>query len=459
MKAFLKILIILALELGVYFGLTQLKFDFTFSFITAFFFSLLFAALILEGALIKNIAFYTFALINFVILLALFFAIPGFFTPDQNKVSQKNFAQIQKMKESVALTYPKGDAKKMQSIWDSLTFMSYPHAGNEIKKLSQKSYLAEYLDSYRLKKTKELNSKIALAKKIDPRFDSHVKLLIAGKYPEFMAKIEYARAKDPIIEEFYGKAKELLSLKNSKELFKQKLLDEIEKFLKDYSYSGELIYQLIYFFPEIQPKYSNYLVKFDLEKISYLDLKGFSEASLETRNLFTFCEQKEKGPYLIKAASLIEPSTQYPFLATNIELISAKGEKAVIPFAKISRNTLVYPVKPNVFSSLHFPGIHYKLKNTLELIKKPLNPFWLFQYKNDYPEVFKTVIKPFWIEFIKFWIAFFSAFGLALFIVLYIKTIYPKKLHFLFFFLPVLFLLIISLIFSHFIIKLVQLIF
>lgn len=171
--------------------------------------------------------------------------------------------------------------------------------------------------------------------------------------------------------------------------------------------------------------------------------------------MMTIAHHPKSGDVFIFARALIESTNLYPLFALDLQIIDKEGKIFSVDFAKITPNSLVFfkGKSKEEFHNIPISGLYNKIENTLKLMKNPMTPFWFTSYKKDFPEVYEYLIKPFWNKFLKFIVILGLAFALVMFTVRYFKTVFPRKISPYFHLLPFFLLMVISIVYSHFVIK------
>jgi len=452
----LKFIVLAFVQIGSFF-LTHsfLHFDFSLSYLFSFIFTLLFASLILEGRTIKNTASYVLAFINILFIVVAFFVFSQALIPNPSTPSPKAYSAIKNQEQRVTPKYSKTDKTHIKKAFYYIAFKAYYPALKEIDQVKEQTLMLHKFKTYLLDLKGQMELKITQAKKEIPDFKHHLILYQRGDLTGFMENLLPYR-KNPLGDYFYLLAKQTLILKTNPQVLDKTYHQSIQKFVETLAQAPEILFDLLFVLPELKETYQLALAEKQNTAFSFFDFEQISLQSKTLKNYFALINNNQGKEFLIYVEELVFPPHQYPILAFNTHIFSQEGEKTTISLAKINTHTLVFS---NNDKTTHyhmvFPDLYTKLKTSLEMVKKPMNPLWLASYKKDYPEIYQTIVKPFWFKFLKLVVALVLGFIVSIFTAYYLKTLFPAKIPVIFYLLPFLFNILLALFYSNMIMKII----
>ncbi len=403
------------------------------------------------------------------------------FNPKTDDISESNFQKMAQYKSSLSLDLSLIHIIRVKRVFSNLAYYSFSGAINHLKGITYGGVFKAKLDTYINFKYKTFLKNIREAKYEIPDFDDIYKLYKSNKKGDLSSFIENIRdfIDTPTGKYFYIISMRKQKIKTNKDEQIKYFYKEIEDFLKYYkiydneeNYDVELLNHILTIFPELMEKYLVLMVRNDKKKkegdqnkigISNFDFTGINKVitkkskkiSKQINNIFTLAKMDDKKDYMVKIKTLITSTNSYPLFGLGVEIIDSKGKVKKIPMVKISPNQMIAikDAKRKEFIYYNFEGIFQKIEESIQFMKSPISPFWFSTYKNRYPEVYQYIVKPFWSNFLKFLVALCFCFLISVFTIKYFKTIYPKNLKFYFYFLPFIFLMIVSIVYANFVIK------
>ena len=165
---------------------------------------------------------------------------------------------------------------------------------------------------------------------------------------------------------FYQLAKQTLILKTNHEILDQTRTEKIDAFVQSLDASPEILFELIFLFPELKDRYHMAVAEKQNTAFSYLDFQGLSLNSPALKNYFTLIKNAEGKTFLIFAKELVITPNQYPLLASGLKMISEDGEEQQISLAKINAHALIFKShaqeQPDLIFLIYIPSLKTALK-------------------------------------------------------------------------------------------------
>ncbi|HCL56239.1 MAG TPA: hypothetical protein DHW82_04425 [Spirochaetia bacterium] len=455
MKSWMKFFLSLLVQAGVFLLVYKiLQWQFVFSFLFSLTFILLFSALIFEGNQNKNMLTVILFIINFFLIFAGFFLLPSKFDYKTRSLLKETQVKLTELKKKYILSYSQKEKNLIYSVWNDLAYSDYKSALDKLEIIKKNDYYLERLHSFAMVKVNRFYKLVEEAKKEIPNFTHFYSFYQKGDLSYFKKLIIYYK-NTKSGEYFYNLALKNMELKVNHKILLQSVTKEISAFVHEYEKDYLILHFVIYLYPELKTKYYYKVSEDEKKSIGFDDFKQLNESPKETPNLITFLKNHDGEEFFIFIRKLLEGEGEYPLFAFDMEVISKEGEKMSIPFAKITYDSLVFSGKKG-FETLSFPQIYHKIKESLASLRTPIHPRWIMEYRKKYPEVFQNVIKPYWMKFIKLLLCFITLTVLSFFTIRYFKAVFLEKISFVFYFLPVFFIVFLSLIYTNFIIKIFE---
>lgn len=455
-----KVFILLIIEVAVFWLFSHfLRFPFALAFLQAFIYSSLCAALILEARSKKNSSFWILSLLNLLFIVILFFLIPVEHKDKYTRISNEEYQKIQMLRKETTPYYSLQEKKKIANVFYFLAHKNYEKALDIIDPILKKNDFTQKLHSYILRQKAIYDNFYENAIREIPHFKIIYNNYISNKYNiEFVEQLRsYSHTKPAHF--FINLAKKRQTLLTNDAFLEKSRAYEVNEFLKEYN-NSESLKHILFISPRTQKYYSSLIAKYETTSFNDYDFRSFnteypSDSSDITavNNIISFAKKQDSNNlYLIRCDKIVFGKNLYPLFAFNLKIASDHKQFIRIPLAKITTHSIVYYENQKV-KQIHFPRIYFKMKNSKELLKNPLSISWFSLYKEDFPELYSTMIKPYWKEFWKFMFSLILSLAVSYFVILYFKEGKLQKVAFYYYFLPFVFLMPASLLLMNLIVK------
>jgi len=452
-KSFFKLIIALLLQTAVFFIFYKiLKINFITSFIISFNFIMLSSILVFGRSLTKNIYIFPLVLSNLLFII-IFFSVGN--TAKLNNIVNDNsvISSVEAIKDKFVVSYSREESILIRDTFYLITVFEYDLAYETIKKVKRNSFTDE-IETYILKSKQQFNNDFNKLSKYYINFDKIKEMYYKREYQYVLDRLKPDIA-NVDVENVYTIVRTKIMAIQNRDFLKKQMLKTINEFLKDSKNKSITFSHLFSALPGLYKVYKENFIEYENNTVTYRDFEGINDSTV-CNGMFTIVNHEGKNT-LIYVEKLIEPKNLYPLWGYNTYIIK-ENNVLKLGIVKITTNSIIYFDNLNI-NIINIPNIYNKIKNTPDIIKSPFNPLWLFTYKKEYYEVYNTMIKQFWIMFLKFILSIIFSTIIIMITIDYFKTIFPTIMPYFFYILPFIFLLFLSFLYSSLSIRFVNFIF